>query len=232
MATIMAVSAVLHSTDTNVLDASLKSTTGGSADFFDGEFVVIDVGQLQDLASHVNWPAVIMLFRKYNLNPVAVRNAPVELAAVIAAHGLSIDQVATTSTPLEQRLDEPDEEPLPVAMPSARAMIVDTPVRGGQRLYAKDCDMIVTAVVNSGAEIIADGSIFMYAPLRGRALAGAKGDSTARIFTTCMEAELISIAGMYRTFENGMPADIKGKAVEVVLHDEKLDIFPIATSRL
>jgi septum site-determining protein MinC len=82
-------------------------------------------------------------------------------------------------------------------------MIVDTPVRAGQRIYARGADLIITAVVNNGAEIIADGSIHVYAPLHGRALAGASGNAGARIFALSMQPELVSIAGVYRTFDEG-----------------------------
>jgi septum site-determining protein MinC len=84
-------------------------------------------------------------------------------------------------------------------------MIVDTPVRAGQRIYARGTDLIITAVVNNGAEIIADGSIHVYAPLHGRALAGASGNAGARIFALSMQPELVSIAGVYRTFDDGFP---------------------------
>jgi septum site-determining protein MinC len=106
-------------------------------------------------------------------------------------------------------------------------MIVDTPVRGGQRIYARGCDLILTAVVNAGAEVIADGSIHVYAPLRGRALAGAAGNAQARIFSLAMEAELVSIAGVYRTFDEGWPKDLSGKAVQIRLRDEHLDMSPL-----
>lgn len=234
MATIMAVSAILHSADTAAIDKTLKSTTGGKDDFFDGEFVVIDVGALAETANTLDWPALLPLFRKYNLIPVAVRNAPAELAAVIAAHGLSIDNVTAPAKPQPVEIVEVAAvSPVEEAIIVQRPMIVDQPVRGGQRIYARGCDMIVTAVVNSGAEIIADGSIYMYSPLRGRALAGASGDTTAKIYASSMEAELVSIAGIYRTFENGVPRDIKGKPLKVVLTGETLDMLPIdATSKL
>ena len=103
-------------------------------------------------------------------------------------------------------------------------MIIDTPVRGGQRVYARDTDLIITAVVNSGAEVIADGSIHIYAPLRGRALAGASGNTSARIFTLGMEAELVSIAGIYRTFENGFPPLAPHAPVQIRLDGDKIEV--------
>jgi septum site-determining protein MinC len=106
-------------------------------------------------------------------------------------------------------------------------MIVDTPVRTGQRIYARGTDLIITAVVNSGAEIIADGSIHVYAPLRGRALAGASGDPSARIFTMSMEAELVSIAGIYRTFEDGFRDAAARRPAQIRLIGDKIEVRPL-----
>jgi len=106
-------------------------------------------------------------------------------------------------------------------------LIVDKPLRSGQRVYAKGADLIVLAVVSFGAEVIADGNIHVYAPLRGRALAGALGDTGARIFTTCMEPQLLSIAGIYRTTEHELPAAVLGKPAQVRLDGEKLVVEPL-----
>ena len=83
------------------------------------------------------------------------------------------------------------------------------------------------AAVNAGAEVMADGNIHIYAPLRGRALAGVKGDESARIFCHCMEAELIAIAGAYRVFEDQVPNEYRQKSVQICLRGEQLDIVPI-----
>ena len=108
------------------------------------------------------------------------------------------------------------------------AMIVDMPVRAGQRIYARGCDLIIMAVVNNGAEVIADGSIHIYAQLRGRALAGASGNTDARIFAMSMEPELVSIAGIYRTFEDGFPPELKQQTAQIRLVGDRLDILPVA----
>jgi len=86
-------------------------------------------------------------------------------------------------------------------------------------VYAAGGDIVVLAAVNPGAEVIADGSIHVYAPLKGRALAGARGDTAARIFTTQLEAELVSIAGVYRTFESAPDAAVAGKPAQIRLAD-------------
>ncbi|MFM0211052.1 septum site-determining protein MinC [Paraburkholderia sediminicola] len=122
-------------------------------------------------------------------------------------------------------------EPVPAAEPvrlatSSQTTVVDKPLRSGQRIYAKG-DLVVLGLVSYGAEVIAEGNIHIYAPLRGRALAGVQGNHDARIFCTCLEPELISIAGIYRTTENPLPADVLGKPVQIWLEEEKLMIEPL-----
>ena len=109
-------------------------------------------------------------------------------------------------------------------------MVIDTPVRAGQRIYARGCDLIITAVVNNGAEIIADGSIHVYAALHGRALAGASGNAEARIFALSMQPELVSIAGVYRTFDDGFPPELALRPAQIRLHGDRLDILSLSSA--
>ena len=111
----------------------------------------------------------------------------------------------------------------PRAIPT---LLIDKPLRSGQQVYAQG-DVVILHLVSYGAEVIAEGNIHIYAPLRGRALAGVKGNPDARIFCTCMEPELISIAGIYRTAEQTLPADVLGKSAQVRLADEKLILEPL-----
>ena len=96
-------------------------------------------------------------------------------------------------------------------------MVVERPLRSGQQVYAKGGDLVLLAGMSPGSEIIADGSIHCYGPLRGRALAGARGDTSARIFSTNFGPELVSIAGVYRTFERGIPQSVGGRSAQVRL---------------
>jgi septum site-determining protein MinC len=96
-------------------------------------------------------------------------------------------------------------------------MVIDKPLRSGQQVYAKGRDLIVLAMVNAGAEVIADGHIHVYGALRGKAIAGARGNMHAKIFAQVMEPELISIAGVYRTSENALPQHVLGQAAQVCL---------------
>ncbi len=111
---------------------------------------------------------------------------------------------------------EPDES----VLDNAGTLVIDRPLRSGQQVYARGGDLVILAAVNPGAEVIADGNIHVYAPLRGRALAGARGNAQARILTTVFAAELVSIAGIYRTFEDGVPAKLANQPVQVRLAQE------------
>jgi septum site-determining protein MinC len=224
ISTVVAISVILHVADRTALDCALKEMTGGVPDFFEGDLAVIDVGAVAPGGTHIDWASLIDLLKTYRLNPVAVRNATPEMEAKIIACGLSID--SGTKARDEVR---PAAPPSPVAAPEVvnGAMMIDTPVRAGQRIYARGCDLIITATVNNGAEIIADGSIHVYAALRGRALAGASGNASARIFALSMEPELVSIAGVYRTFEDGFPAELARQPAQISLVGDRIDILSV-----
>ena len=241
ISTVVAISAILHHADPHEIDAAMRAMTGGEDDFFEEELAVIDVGAIDPSGPPIDWSALVTLLRTYRLHAVAVRNAPPGLEAEIVAHGLTLDRsvrpraasVASAPAPSPAPAEKVPAAPVAVSAPIATAqpsaaMIVDTPVRAGQRIYARGCDLIITAAVNNGAEVIADGSIHIYAPLRGRALAGANGNRDARIFAAAMEAELVSVAGIYRTFENGYPEALTGRAVQIRLIGDRL--YLLATS--
>ncbi len=182
------------------------------------------------------------VLKKYRLNAVAVRGAPAAMGEAIRAHGLSLDDGSSGVRPREESeapagvTAEPAPIPAPpsvaVAAPAPAAaaptMIIDTPVRAGQRVYARGCDLIITATVNNGAEVIADGSIHVYAALNGRALAGASGDASARIFAQSMQPELVSIAGVYRTFDEGFPTNVARQPAQIRLVGDRIDILSLS----
>ncbi len=235
ISTVVAVSAILATADRLALEAALKDMTGGSSDFFEDDLAVIDIGALP-AGSEIDWAGIIGLLKQYRLNPVAVRNARPEMAAAIAAHGLSLETASKpreeAEAPAPQARPAPAPVPAPAPAPATAVvtpgiMIIDTPVRAGQRIYARGCDLIITAVVNNGAEIIADGSIHVYNTLNGRALAGASGNPDARIFALSMAPELVSIAGVYRTFEDGFPAEFARKPAQIRLVGDRIDILSV-----
>jgi septum site-determining protein MinC len=244
ISTVVAISTILHSADPIAIDAALKQMTGGVSDFFEDEFAVIDVAGIADEAAHIDWEALVALLRKYRLNAVAVRGAPAALHDVIRAHDLFLDDGTSglqtsagreremPAAPVETAESTTEPAPSPVPAPAApvHAMIVDTPVRAGQRIYARGTDLIVTAVVNNGAELIADGSIHVYAPLHGRALAGASGNAGARIFALQLQPELVSIAGVYRTFDEGFPAEVARQPAQIRLVGDRIDISSLGSA--
>jgi septum site-determining protein MinC len=242
ISTVVAISTILHSADPIAIDAALKQMTGGVSDFFEDEFAVIDVAGIAEEAAHIDWEALVALLRKYRLNAVAVRGAPAALHDVIRAHDLFLDDGTSglQAGPGRERdmpAAAPEEPaapaPAPVQAPApapAQAMIVDTPVRAGQRIYARGTDLIVTAVVNNGAELIADGSIHVYAPLHGRALAGASGNAGARIFALQLQPELVSIAGVYRTFDEGFPPEVARQPAQIRLVGDRIDISSLGSA--
>lgn len=230
ISTVVAVAVLLHDASITVLDAALKTLTAGTPDFFDDEFAIVDVESIS--RQKLDWPGLVALFKSHGLTVVAVRNAQEDDFATIRAHGLSIDVVSKARPEVAAPIEQVSAEPLvveaapatPVVIKNTPAMVIDTPVRAGQRIYARGADLIITAAVNNGAEVIADGSIHIYAPLRGRALAGASGNTEARIYALTMEAELVSIAGIYRTFENGFPKLPAQHPVQIKLIGDSIEV--------
>lgn len=182
--------------------------------------------------------ALLPLLRRHRLQPVGVvganaaelaQAAELGLAEAPEAHAPVARAEPRVETVVQQVIKEVVVErqvEVPV-MSEARTVFVDKPLRSGQQVYAKGADLVVLALVNHGAEVIADGNIHIYAPLRGKAIAGARGNTDARIFAQCLEAELIAIAGIYRTTENPLPDNVRGKAAMVRLDGEKLLMDPL-----
>ncbi|MDO9011529.1 MAG: septum site-determining protein MinC [Gallionella sp.] len=123
--------------------------------------------------------------------------------------------------------NQPADPAMPEIPPARPTMVIDRPVRTGQRIYAEGGNLVVLAIVNAGAELIADGDIHVYAPMRGKAIAGAQGNEAARIFVQGMEAELLSIAGCFKVFEDGIPENVRGKPAQVHLEGSRLLIQPL-----
>lgn len=245
-ASIAAFSLVLRSSDLQQLAQALQQRLGDTPEVFNQDPVVLDLSQLpaapqmaqdgqlslESAVVQLDFPALVALLRRFRMQAVAVSGASAEQLSAAQAAGL-----AEADVPV-QRVEAPRvetvvkevvrevivEREVPVAAPAepARTVIIDKPLRSGQQVYAKGADLVVMALVNHGAEVIADGNIHVYAPLRGKAIAGARGNTEARIFAASLEAELIAIAGIYRTTENPLPAEVLGKPAQVRLEGEKL----------
>ena len=234
-ATLPLVAIVLKTPDLGALARDLEARFGDIRDFFDQDAMVIDLSRLESEAPEaerpaVDFPALLELLKKYRLAPVAVHGGRAEQAAAALAAGLfpapdarigtAAHSGSNAGSNAEAAVQAVAQAALPpAAQPAAAtgALVIDKPLRSGQQVYARGRDLVMLAMVNAGAEVIADGHIHVYAPLRGRAAAGARGNADARIFALSMEPELISIAGLYRTGEKPLPAAVWGKPAQLRL---------------
>ena len=191
--------------------------------FFLNAPVVLDLKDAEDFTQAPEFGEAKRILRRHTLSLIGVQNAtPAQLDAAATAGLASFAPNATQPTrprPAEAA-PAPHHQTAPAA---AKARLVTQPIRSGTQIYARGSDLIVTAPVSPGAEIMADGNIHVYAALRGRALAGAGGDVEARIFCSRLEAELISIAGRYLVSDQ-IPLEQRGLAVQIALVDDRLTI--------
>lgn len=235
-ATLPLIAVILKTSDLDLLAEALDAQLADSPDFFEQEPVVIDLSQLEESgdedAAEIDFDRLRQLLARHQTQPIAVRGGTDEQHTAARAAGLSI---AAMPVAPPARPPAPAEAPSPapqivreVPVPASGTLVIDRPLRSGQQVYARGGDVIVLDVVNFGAEVIADGHVHVYAPLRGKAIAGARGNTEARIFSTCMEAQLVAIAGIYRTSEVALPADVQGRAAQVWLNEQKLVFEPIA----
>ena len=222
------VALLLKSTDLDALARELALRFGDIPDFFDQDPLVIDLAPLQAAAragsaeaDEIDFPALITLLRGYRVMPIAVKGgsagqmAAAQQAGLLSAPDAHLISPKPAPAPTK-RQPAPQTAPQAPAAPLG-ALIIDKPLRSGQQVYARGRDLVVLAMVNAGAEVIADGHIHVYAPLRGKAMAGARGNTDARIFALALEAELLSIAGVYRTSENPLPPGVAGHPAQVRL---------------
>jgi septum site-determining protein MinC len=223
---------LLRTADLDTLQQDWFTRFGADSEFFDQDPLLIDLSALNESESpDVN--GLIAWLRERRLRPMAYKGGTEAHRQAAEAAGLAWADDALASDRLSNGAPEPQiaPPPAPVASPLP-ALIVDKPLRSGQQVYARGRDLIVTAMVNPGAEVVADGHIHVYAPLRGKAIAGARGDASARIFARELEAELVSIAGIYRTSEVPLPDNVRGKAAQIRLDTrdqvDRLLIEPMA----
>jgi len=232
----------LRDTDPMRLADAMHTMLGGMPDFFNLEATVLDFSGLEVVPESIDWASLASLLRRYRLQPIGAAHVPEHWIEGAKRIGLAIlDDAAlgaqSGATPPEPVAAAPAPAPVvpaPVATAGVPTLIVDRPLRSGQQAYAKGGDLVLLGGVSHGAEVIADGSIHCYGPLRGRAVAGAQGDATARIFSTDFGPELISIAGIFRTFEKGIPESVAGKCAQARLTGEtdnqSLTIAPLQSA--
>lgn len=239
----------LRTDDLEWIERDLTARVTQMPELFCDAPVVIDGGPLGDGDA---LSPLIRLLREAKMLPVAVVGGSDDLRETALACGLGIlapnalrnrpERAPTVAPPpapepvvaqpafREVRTVPGDDTtapsvPIPEA-PAASSLTIKQPVRGGQVIYAQKADLVVLAAVNAGAQVIADGNIHIYGPLRGRALAGAKGNPDARIFCRSLEAELISIRGEYMLFDE-IPMDRRGKACQIQHEHGEFRIIPL-----
>ncbi|TXI66460.1 MAG: septum site-determining protein MinC [Limnohabitans sp.] len=203
----------LKSANLSEVETALAEQLRETPGFFDQDPALIDLDALSTQETAIDFPALLEILQKNGLRPVAVKSIRADWLALAKASGL----VVADDARIRRQAPVPQTPVVPVMPALCEAMVLDRPLRSGQQFYAKGRDLVVLAMVNPGAEVLADGNIHVYAPLRGKAIAGARGYTGARIFAQNMDPELISIAGVYRTSENPLPADIRGHAAQVSL---------------
>ena len=191
--------------------------------FFVNAPLVLDLAQAAGLEDKAAFIKLARALRARRLTAVGIQNATPEQGTAAFGVGLITLQNGRETTLERGRAEAPPKAPEPEPVPS---VLVTEPVRSGQRIFADRGDLVVVASVGSGAELIAQGSIHIYGPLRGRALAGVNGDRSARIFCQSLEAELVAIAGLYRTSED-LPAAVRNQRVQAFLKDDTLCIEPL-----
>jgi len=188
-------------------------------DFFKHAPVVIDLSSLKSTDGLVDFALLVGMIRGLGMIPIGIQGGTSEHNDTAEMFELAIlGKKGIQSDSREKKRSAPADVP---AKTKAKTVLVQRPVRSGQRLYARDSDLIVTAAISSGAEILADGNIHVYGILRGRAMAGIKGDKDARIFCHGLKAELVSIAGRYKTADKLGDVD-RGTAAQIYLQGKRL----------
>ena len=216
------VNLIFRSADLEIIEADLKTRFGDVPDFFDDDAVCIDLTALDGaVTAELNWERLLSLLQAYRMRPIAVKGLIAANQPVALAHGLLIQPDVGSSKITDKSETKPVDgkasDPVVAPIISPSAMVIDKPLRSGQRVYAKGRDLVMLAMVNAGAEVIADGHIHVYAPLRGRAIAGARGDASARIFALNFSPELVSIAGVYKSVDGDLPVGIEGQIAQAAL---------------
>lgn len=213
------------------LDRQLAAKVAQAPNFFSNTPLVLALDKLPANEGAVDLPGLMRVCRQHGLRTLAIRASRIEdIAAAIAIDLPVLPPSGARERPVEPEVEVKKPEPAPApppppAEPAVRpTKIITSPVRGGQQIYAQGGDLVVVSAVSPGAELLADGNIHVYGPMRGRALAGIKGNAKARIFCQQMTAELVSIAGQYKVSEELRRDPLWGAGVQVSLSGDVLNI--------
>ncbi len=218
----------LHNPNIVQLAMRLKEHMAQAPNLFKNTPLVVDLSPLQDGFKVVDFPALVSLLDNHGLTVVGVVGgneqqrtaaARARLALFPDSPGRAVSEPPGATTDKTEEASPAEEAP---PAPAASDLVVRLPVRAGQQLYARGGDLIVESSVNEGAEVVADGDIHIYGALRGRALAGARGRGDARIWCQSLDAELVSINGIYRTRDDIDPALLGRPAVIEILNEKMI----------
>lgn len=225
-ATIHTVRLVLHSADTAELLAALDQRMQEAAGFFDEEPVVIDCSAIHE---PLDWGALVAALQQHKLHPIGMTGSEAH-SVQAAAHHLAAIELSNTKVVVDlPKAPEPEpvETELTPALITAPPKVHTQPIRSGQRCFAPDGDLIVMGMVAQGAEIIAAGSIYVHGPLRGKAIAGAHGNTNAFILANEFDAELIAIAGVYQVIEDPTAHPQHKQRALIQLNGDSLTFNPL-----
>jgi septum site-determining protein MinC len=210
----------IHTTDPGAILDELTGRTATAPQFFQRTAICLDLGGLSKEPTLPEVRAVIDAVRRAGMLAVGLTQgtpATDDLAKALEMPTFTPYKAPNRPVPVVQ----PVALPAPVVEPPLPTLMHHQPVRSGQRVYARDRDLIVTSTVAASAEVMADGCVHIYGAMRGRAMAGAHGDAAARVFCQEFNAELVSIAGVFRVFET-LPAELAGKPVQAWLAGDDL----------
>ena len=196
------------------IKTQLQSKINQAPKYFNQAPVIIDIDKTPENDT-LNLVELCELLKTFKIMPIGIRGINSQQQKIATSQGLPV---------LKKTSAQPAPAPTEKKIPGTNTRIITKPLRAGTQTYAPDGDLIILAAVNAGAECIADGSIHVYGPLRGKALAGAKGNTQARIFCKSLEAELISVAGHYLVKDNLKVPQTKKPILQVFLKDDKLNI--------
>lgn len=201
--------------DLEAIEQQLTELIARAPNLFHGAPVVIDLEKVKTLGA-MNFTKLKALLAANNLIPVGARCGSEEQHEEAAASGLPLMNIGKSVIDINA--------PAKTQEPITKTKLISQPIRSGMQVYAKDGDLIITGQVSPGAEIMADGYIHVYGPLRGRALAGVQGNTEARIFCRHLEAELVSIAGYYLTKEEMQAFPKYDGVIQIYLEGEQVRI--------
>ncbi|HJY42271.1 MAG TPA: septum site-determining protein MinC [Steroidobacteraceae bacterium] len=228
----------IRSTDAAAVQAQLTARVAAAPALFERAALCLDLSPLDHDVSAADLRAVLDAIRRTGLLPVGLAHGTAAIDALAReldlpvltqfraqqSYGAAVSAVKAAS---QQPTPAPAPAPVPAPVPATEeivaipALMHHRPVRSGQRIYARHRDLVVTSAVGAGAEVMADGCVHVYGTLRGRAMAGVRGEVSARVFCHQFHAELVSVAGVFRVFET-IPPELAGKPVQAWLDGDDL----------